>query len=323
MTRRPVHTLRALAARPSARVGMALSVAFAAVWALLELFVGRLHGAFHVIQIEGLRFAVQLLLMLAVWGRRAGAPLWRTQRPWLQLARAAFMLGIPLGFGVAVAQGASVATALTGLWLAPLFALGLARWWLRDRVPLVLWALAAAGLLGAAALLSPTWPASLLAVGVPALMGLSFAVYLALTRRLRHEPVQTSLFYLALGSFAMLLPLLPMVWVRPSLHDAALLVAIGLFGYAALWLLEEALRRWSLSHVAPVLYVNVACMTLASSSAYGRMPSLRLLAGLTLVGLVAVWLWRRAAAQDRARAGATSSPLVVQALGAVGVKGTP
>lgn len=322
MTRRLVHTLRAFAARPSARLGMAFSVAFAAVWALLEVFVGRLHGAFHVIQIEGLRFAVQLLLMLAVWSRRVGAPLWRTQRPGLQLSRAAFMLGIPLGFGVAVAQGASAGTALTGLWLAPLFALGLARWWLRDRVPMALWALAAVGLLGAVALLSPKWPASPLAVVVPALMGLSFALYLAVTRRLRHEPVQTNLFYLALGCFAMLLPLLPMVWVRPSLHDAALLVAMGLFGYAALWLLEEALRRWSLPHVAPVLYVNVACLTLASSATHGGMPSLRLLAGLTLVGLVAVWLWRRAAAQDRAHAGASSSPLAVQVLGAAGVKGS-
>lgn len=291
--------LQTVAARHSAKVAVVLAAVFSGVWALLEVIVGQLHGAYHVIQIEGCRFAIQLLLMLAIWGHRGGTTLWRTARPGLQIGRAALMLAVPLGFGAAVSQGATMATALNGLWLAPLIALGAARWWLRDRAPLWLWVVTALGLLGTVALLGPARPVSPGAAVIPVLMGLSFALFLAATNRLRHEPVLGNLFLLALGCFVLLLPLMPLVWVTPSLHDAMLFVLISVFGFIALWLLEQALRRWSLSNLAPVLYVHVACLALLSTLSNGRTPTLRLLIGWGLVGLVMACMGFRAHARDR------------------------
>lgn len=315
--------LQTVVARHSAKVAVVLAAAFSGVWALLEVIVGQLHGVYHVIQIEGCRFAAQLLLMLAIWGRQGGTTLWRTARPGLQIGRAALMLAIPLGFGVAVSQGATVATALNGLWLAPLIALGAARWWLRDRVPLWLWVVTALGLLGSVALLGPARPASPGAAVIPVLMGLSFALFLAATKKLRHEPVLSSLFLLALGCFVLLLPLMPMVWVTPSLHDAMLFVLIGVFGFIALWLLEQALRRWSLPNLAPVLYVHVACLALLSTLSNGRMPTLRLLVGWGLVGLVMVCMGFRARARDINGGDMAIGSLALPVSGAAPLAGTP
>jgi len=287
---------------PSARAALLFAFAFSVLWAGLELMVTRLHGGYDVLQIEGCRFAVQLALMLALWGWRRDAmrqPLWRTRRPLLQLLRAALMLAIPLGFGVAVLQGASPHLVLTGLWVAPVFALLLARGWLQSRAPLGLWIAAAAGLCATVAMLEPARPPSLQAALVPLLMGLAFALYLALTRSLRHEPVQTNLFYVALGGVLGVAPFLPGVWVAPSLHDALVFAALGVFGFLALWLLEHALRRWALPWVAPALYLHVACLTAVSLLARGHLPSLRIAFGLMMVVAIAYALWRAALAHDR------------------------
>jgi len=283
------------------RVALLYAFAFAAAWAGLELVAARLQGGYDVLQVEGCRFAAQLLFMLALWGWRGPAPLWRTRRPFAQLLRAGLMLAIPLGFGIAVLQGATPHLALTGLWVAPVLALALAQVRGGDRVPLGLWVAGAAGLLATVAMLDPARPATLQAAWVPLGMGLAFALYLALTRSLRDEPVLTNLFYVGLGGLLGVLPLLPAVWVAPSGHDAAVFAVLGLLGFGALWLLEQALRRWSLPWIAPALYVHVAGLTLASLLLRGHRPSLRVACGLLLVAAVGVALWRAAGLRDDPR----------------------
>jgi len=284
--------------RPSARAALGFAFAFSALWAVLELIASRLQGGYDVLQIEGCRFAVQLALMLVLWGWRRDAPLWRTTRPLAQGVRALLMLAIPLSFGVAVLQGASPHLAMTGLWVAPVFALLLARGWLLSTAPLLLWIAAAAGLCATVAMLEPARPPTLQASVVPLLMGLAFAGYLALTRSLRHEPVMTNLFWVGLGGLAGVLPFLPGVWVMPTLHDALVFAALGVLGFGALWLLEQALRRAPLPWIAPALYVHVACLTMVSLAVRGHLPSLRIALGLLMVGGIALALWRAAAARD-------------------------
>jgi len=295
---------------PELASGLRFAFAFAVLWALLELIASRLQGGYDVLQIEGCRFAVQLASMLAVQRWRRDAPPWRTGRPLAQGVRALLMLAIPLSFGVAVLQGASPHLAMTGLWVAPVFALLLARGWLRSKAPLLPWIAAAAGLCATVAMLEPARPPTLQASVVPLLMGLAFAGYLALTRSLRHEPAMTNLFWVGLGGLVGVLPFLPGVWVTPTLHDALVFAALGVVGFAALWLLEQALRRAPLPWIAPALYVHVACLTMVSLAVRGHLPSLRIALGLLMVGGIALALWRAAVARDLpAQQASTSAPI--------------
>lgn len=296
----------AVSPRHPARSAAMLALAFSVLWALLEVVAGRLHGRYHVVQVEACRFAVQLLLVLALWAHRGGMAPWRTKRPGLQLGRAGMMLAVPLGFGLAVSLGATVPTVLAGLWLAPLLTLGLATRWLRDPVPPLLWASVAAGCLGAVLLLGPEPALSLRLLVVPVLMGMALALYLAMTRVLRHEPTSANLFYVAFGCLLLLVPLLPAVWVWPSLRDAMLLAGIGILGHLGLWLLEEALRRWSLAELAPVFPVQVVCLVLLTGAQ--RTPGL--ITGCGLVGAALIGVWFRAQAHDRAGAFAANGSVL-------------
>lgn len=286
------------AARPNARLGLLLALGFVLLWAVMEWLVARLHRSYDLVQVEAWRFAVQLLLMLLVWHQHGVRRLWQTRRPVSQFTRAVVMLAVPLGFEVALSHGGTVPLAQLGLWLAPLWALVLARLWLRDAVPAPLWAAGFIGCAGACLLIGMPRSGSAMAVLVSGFIGVALAVYLAVTRSLRFEAVQTNLFLLALGSFVVLSPLLPWVWVMPDLHDAVLLSGLGLVGYLALWLLEQALRRVSLPRVAPVLYAHLVGLVGVSSLLRMRGPGLWALAGMGLVIAVVVWSWRRVPAHD-------------------------
>lgn len=297
-----------LASTDSRHLAVLFALGFALVWSLVEVLVTRLYQAYSLVQVEGLRFGVQLLLMLLLWPGRRGGPaggwrLWHTRRPLLHLLRGLSMLALPFAFAAAMYSGVSLPLALSGLWLAPLFALGLAALWLRDRASPLLWLAALAGLGAVVLILAPGRPASPLALLMPVLSGLALAAYLALTRLLRDEPVQTGLFWVAAVAVAVMLPFLPGVWVQPSLRDALILAAIGVFGYLALWLLDQALRRWSVSHLAPVLYTHVVVLHWLPSLLHGERPSLRLVLGSAVIAGVALFVcWRASVRRQRARA---------------------
>lgn len=292
------------------------ALAFALVWSLVEVLVTRLYQAYSLVQVESVRFGVQALLMLLLWPGRGSGPaggwrLWHTRRPLLHLLRGLSMLGLPFAFAAAVYSGVSIPITLSGLWTAPLFALGLAALFLRDRASPLLWALALAGLGAVMLLLAPGRPASPLALLMPLAAGLSLAVYLALTRVLRDEPAQTGLFWVAAVAVVVLAPFLPGVWVTPGLRDSLLLIGIGVFGYLTLWLLDQALRRWSVSHIAPLLYTHVVVLHWAPSLLQGQRPSLRLMVGSAVIGLVVLAIWWRASVRRHRRAqGAVSDSLL-------------
>ncbi|MBN9373333.1 MULTISPECIES: EamA family transporter [unclassified Hydrogenophaga] len=326
MNRLPfVRPARRWLAQRSTRQGAVLfALAFALVWSLVEVLVTQLHQAYSLVQVEGVRFGVQLLLMLLLWTWRgdAGQRWWRSRRaPW-HVLRGLSMLALPFAFAAAVYSGVSIPLALSGLWFAPLFALALAALWLRERPAAVLWLGALAGLGAVLLLFQPALPGSLAALLMPLLSGAALAVYLALTRLLRDEPVQTGLFFVAAVGLLVLLPFLPGVWVRPSGRDLALLAGVGAFGYLALWLLDQALRRWSLSHLAPLLYAHVLVLQWLPGLLRGQWPSWRLVLASALVGGVVTIVWWRASARRVAGVGTRDSALGDSVLGApVSVRG--
>lgn len=287
------------------------ALAFALVWSLVEVLVTHLHRAYSLVQVEGVRFGVQLLLMLLLWTWRGDASQrwWRSRRAPLHVLRGLSMLALPFAFAASVYSGVSIPLALSGLWFAPLFALALAALWQGDRAPAVLWLGALVGLGAVLMLLRPGLPGSPATLLMPLLSGAALALYLALTRALRDEPVQTGLFFVAAVGLLVLLPFLPGVWVRPGVRDLALLVGIGAFGYLALWLLDQALRRWTLSHLAPLLYAHVLVLQWLHGLLRGQLPSWRLVLGSALIGAVVLAVWWRASVRRAPRPGVSDSML--------------
>lgn len=269
-----------------------LMFVFVLAWALVEGVVGaQLQHHYSLMQIVWWRYAAHLALMLLVWGWREPSRLWRTNRPVFHLSRSLCMLVMPLSFAVAVSVGEGVHTVWALFWVAPVMILALAAWWLREQVPPVAWLAVGGGLLAAYLMLDPKWPQSPAMFFWPLLMAASFALYVAMTRSLRDEPVLTNLFYTALGVFVLLSLTMPWLFTMPTLHDAVVLTAIGVVGFGALWALDRACEATQLFRTAPALYLHLAGMVVIESMWRGTGLSRRELVAVALVALVVFGAW--------------------------------
>lgn len=239
------------------RRAMAYAAVLAAAWAAEEALGARLAGGHSFLQVVFVRYAVILACVVAAWGLRAPASLWRTRRPALQLGRALLMAAMPACFVRALEGGVPLEGALTAFWVAPLLALVAARAALGERAAPFGWAVAglasaaAVALYGAGAAAPPA--GAVLALASAA----AFALYLASARAVVGEPIQASLFYTALGVAAAFAPAMPSRWITPSPRDGALLAAIGLLGLAQLWAIHRATAAAPLPATAAVLALQV------------------------------------------------------------------
>ncbi len=277
----------------SARWSVGLVILFAAAWAVLEVALGsKLGGGVDLLQVVWCRYAVHVGLLLAVWGWRKPGVLWRTRRPVFQLARSLLMFVMPYAFILSLAAGASVDTVWAAFWISPLLILAFAFIGLRERIAPATWLLPIVGLAASFVILRPALPSSGAAWVFPLLMALSFSLYVVMTRSLRHETVQSNLFYTAFGVLLVLSPIMPWVWKPLSAHDALVLFGIGAVGLLALAALDRAMALAPVSASAPALHLQLVFVLLLGH--HDRIslfsPDL-ILAALVIISLAAYLLF--------------------------------
>jgi S-adenosylmethionine uptake transporter len=149
------------------------------------------------------------------------------------------------------------------------------------------------GLLGALAVIQPSYavfgPAALLPLGA----ALAFAVYLVLTRRL--APIEDAggmQFYagvfgllalsaaLAVGAWAAI-PVLDPIW--PTASEWLLLAALGLIGTAGHLLVVQAFRRAPATVLAPFQYLEIISATLLGLVVFGDFPEPATWLGIAII----------------------------------------
>jgi drug/metabolite transporter (DMT)-like permease len=274
------------------RRSLLLMVAFVALWAAVEAAAGHLHHAYSPYQVVWTRYAVHLTLMLAVWGLSEPISLVRTGRPVFQIARSLLMLGMPCSLIIALSHGVDQGTVLAIFWLSPLLIFAFAKILLGERASLALWLAAACASAGAILLVGPgSLPAPLLLI-FPAGMAITFSLYVVMTRSLRSERTRANLFYTALGVFLALCPVMPRLWVTPTVHDLLVLVTIGVVGFAALWALDRTAADAPVSASAPLTALQ-AVFSAGTGAGFSNLHFNLGTVGALLIGGVALYLfWR-------------------------------
>jgi drug/metabolite transporter (DMT)-like permease len=263
---------------------------FAFCWALIErLGIGITHH-YEFEQIVTMRYAVHLLVLLAIARVLGLRPILATARPAAQIARGVCMFVMPAGFVLGV--GSIGARDLwTLFWCMPVLVAALAHWWLGERLPRATWIYLALGYAGVMAILRPSADALSMSAIWPLLSALSFALYVVLSRVLRNEPIQVSLLYTGLAALLCMLPFAVAVWRPLHAEDLPRIVAVGLVGLVALFAIDRALERLSASVVAPLLFVCVVSETLLEALRSAAFPPRGALAGsVLLLGVAAAVL---------------------------------
>lgn len=289
-------TAIALPGVEGARRALLGAATFGVLWTVIEVTLGgMLRQSYNPIEVVWWRYGVHLLVIAALWGFTRRREVVSTRRPVFHLARSLLMLTMPGAYVVSLYAGVPTEFMWSAFWTTPAAIMIVSWLWLRER-PSPLWlGLAVIGALASAMIYGHVRPPSLIGVACAAVMQLSFVLYYVMTRALHAEHREANLFYTALGPFALMGAFMPMIWVTPSWHDVAVMTAIGLLGFVALYALDIACHTEPASVGAPGLFAHVPAVFVLSYVSQGFHMGPRAMAGTAALVLLlaAAWVFAR------------------------------
>ena len=180
----------------------------------------------------------------------------------------------------------------------PLVVTLLAAVFLKEKVPLVRWALVCGGFLGALLVVQPNGATFGWATLLPLAMVFTYAWFQILTSRLaRTEDPMTMHFYTGWVGAIIATAVLPLVWqAMPDATSFALLCLVGLMGTVGHFLLILAFARAPASTLTPYLYAQIGFAMLCGWLVFDHVPGALELTGIALIvvcGATASWLTAR------------------------------
>jgi drug/metabolite transporter (DMT)-like permease len=297
---------------PRPLLGVALVVAAATCFAVMDTTVRYIGAFFSVALVLWMRYALHAMAM-TVWIALSRDRGFRTANPLFQIARGS-LLAFSSAMAFAALRRMPVAEFTAIVMLTPLAATLLARVWLKERVSPLRWTLVAGGFIGALIVVRPGSGAES-AIGWAALLPLAAAVsnaaFQILTSRYApNEDPFTTNFYTGATGMAIATPILlasvadpiDTLMAAPAIQVAAL-CTVALLGTTGHLLLIMALGRAPASTLMPFQYVQIAVAALAGWLAFNVVPDGWGWLGMAVIaacGAASAWLnVREAARRDR------------------------
>jgi drug/metabolite transporter (DMT)-like permease len=299
---RPGHCPSMSARRPAPHVPLSavlLIVVSVAFFSATETIVKVLTQRYPVPLLLWARFAVQALIMFALFAPSMGTRLVCTPRYRLQVGRSVALIVSSVSFYHALRR-MPLADATAIIYCTPVLVVALSVVALNERITRPRGAFVAAGLVG---MLLIARPGASLLQGATALALFSaclYAVFQILTRKLHGEDPRVTLAYPAFCGVALTMPLLPFLdWpIAMPWTDAGLLLLVGAFGTAGHFMFIRAFQSAAASALAPFTYVQLVWAVLFGWLVFGQLPDGYTQAGIALIagsGLLLAWHERRRA----------------------------
>ena len=292
-------TYSAAQSRPTqGAVLMALAVL---LFACMDVTTKHMALTYAVPLVVFLRYAGNLVTLLAVFGPSKGRNLFAVQRKGLVLLRSACLAGASLCAALAF-QRMPVAETIAIIFLAPFGVMLLAGPVLREKVGLLQWMAALLGFVGVLLIVRPGSGLDPLGVVFALTSAAGGMVYNMLSRALaRSETTEAMLVWTALVGTLAFGAALP--WSLPdSLPnplDLILFVMLGVLSTAGHFLFTQACRVAPASVIAPVNYLQLLWSGLLGRLVFGQVPDALGLTGMGLIafGGISAALWPMIAAR--------------------------
>ena len=228
------------------------------------------------------RYLAQTVLMTVLFAPRMGTRVARTRRPWPQLLRGLSLVAVSVLF-VNGLHYIPLAEATAVIFLTPAL-VTIASALLGERVSRSQWVAVGFGLLGVLIIVRPGSALFTPAVLLPFGAAVSFTFYQLITRRLAatDHPVTSNYLTSLVGCLAMSV-LVIFNWRPPTLHDAALMAALGGMAMLGHLLLTQALRFASAATLAPFTYGQIVFAGVVGYLAFGHAPDAGALLGMAVI----------------------------------------
>ncbi len=305
--------------RQNPLLGIALVVAAASCFAMMDTTVRYIGAFFSVAIVLWMRYALHALAM-SVWIALSPDKTFRSANPMFQIARGA-LLAFSSAMAFAALRRMPVAEFTAIVMLTPLAATLLARIWLHERVSRLRWLLVVGGFIGALIVIRPGSGAIGWAALLPLAAAVSNAAFQILTSRYApHENPFTTNFYTGATGMAIATPILLAIVADPidtllaapaaQLGALAAVAALGTTGHL---LLIMALGKAPASTLMPFQYAQIAVAAIAGYFVFNVLPDGWGWVGMAVIavcGAASAWLNIRDAAAQRRPVSAVAADTV-------------
>lgn len=271
-------------------LGILLMLCSVALLPIMDGLAKVMSETFFVAQLVFARFFFQsaVIVPIAVW--RNGASRRHFNHLPLQIARGICILTATGLFFTAIVT-MPIADALALLFVAPLIVTALSPLVLAEPVGVRRWSAVIVGFIGALVILRPglgvLQPGALLALGA----GLSFAIYVLLTRKLSHAaPPLVTLSITSLVGLAVTAGIMPFVWITPNATELAMFVAMGVVGAIGHYLMIRAYEQAPASVLAPFGYGEIVMAVVIGYFWFGDFPDLPTWVGIAILAASGIYI---------------------------------
>jgi drug/metabolite transporter (DMT)-like permease len=241
-----------------AALGITFLILATAFFAVLDTTVKYVGAFVPVLMAVWFRYVFHAVVVSAVMLPLRGRSLLQTAHPRFQVLRGALLLAVSAISFVAL-QYMPVGEFTAIVMITPLVVTLLAALFLRERVPLLRWALVAGGFAGALLVVQPGGDVIGWASMLPLAQVVTHSTFQILTGRMvKTEDAVTMHFYTGWVGALLSSLVLPVVWQTiPDATTFALLCLIGLMGTVGHFLLILAFKRTQASTLTPYLYGQI------------------------------------------------------------------
>ena len=264
-------------------------------WAVLPImdgFAKYLSSDLPILQITWARYFFTVIFILPVMFLFKKNLVW-TVKPKLQFLRGLILLTANICFFYSISV-ISLAKALTLAFIAPLIVTAFSPFYLNEKVGIKRWSAVIIGFTGSLVVIRPGFLeinlASLSALGT----GVLYGFYIIITRKLSSSdnPILT-LFLTGVVGATIISTFMPFVWIKPTLNQWSMMVAIGIFACIGHLFLILSLKYAEASKLAPLCYFEIITNIIIGYYFFSDFPDNWTFAGLFIIILSGIYVFNR------------------------------
>ena len=265
-------------------LGVATMLLSILLFSMMDAMVKWLGGNYPTQQIMFFRSLVAMIPVAAIIVSRGGLKVLKTRQPAMHLLRST--LGISaMACAFYAFSLMRLADAISILHTAPLIMTALSILLLGEKVGLHRWSAIIAGFTGMLIIIRPGQSmlesGSLFMLIAALLIGCNSIIIRHLSAK--DDPVCITFYFTMTGVVASSIAIALFGWIMPSAGDWIFLIAVGLFGGVAQYLMTVSYRHSEIAVVAPLKFLSIVMGGLIAYLVWAEIPDLQSLVGISII----------------------------------------
>ena len=264
------------------------------LFSLMDTTVKWLGGSYPTQQIMFFRCLVAMLPLAVIISLRGGLPVLKTGQVKMHVLRS--MLGVSaMGLAFYAFSLMPLANAISILHTTPIFMTVLSVLVLRETVGLHRWSAVICGFIGMILVVRPgagmVESGSIFMLGAALLIACTTIIIRYLS--IRDDPVCITFYFTLTGVIASSLGIIWLGWITPPLFDLLLLIAVGLLGGLAQYMMTLSYRHAEIAMVAPLKYLTIVFGGFYGYLFWEEIPDLQSTAGIIVIASAGIYTLHR------------------------------